>query len=768
MYQFDPSSRFYSLSWQENFEETDLNKIDDTQSNLDTWRIYLNLPKSVPDSEVKNFIYNNSTTGIKQQSLQKNELYEIEHTIQTKKNSGDIWQYLMLVNEYKETAIRSQDIWDYSSYTNVVSLDTVNRFLAKCDELIHKTDDPFLQWRLLYLQLRATHFNKYHALAISEFEKYYPKFPKDNSLAQYWCEGMYAGALLRTKHDDKAIYYSARAFANCPDQHLQAMNTYLFSNRNWKSALPYCKDANDSVYVALLEGANHTLPNMEFIQMIYKTNPNSEVLKLLWLREANKIESFLLSEKNEDGKNIFYLDYDNPMDMDSLYSATKTAFQFLALSEKILNSPAAIPAKVTVVNTLAFYYYKNGDYKKAADCLTKIASLPKDDIEKAQYSLLNNLILLKKDKQLDAKNFAALLDYFKGIPSGSTNHHVGYYLLYNEIAPQLLLQKDTTTAFWAYTYANCFESDSFAIYAHDYSPESFNHANFATYLLNQHFSMEQVLELKSNYLSQKGKSDFETYLIKKTKLYDGAKLFNLVIAHKYMLAEKWDMALNVYPELPASYTQQLGANPANFYINDYIEDDAAQLKKNTYSVKQILELAQKLKSLADANGATAAKDKLLYGTLLYNLSFYGKNHYVLDNHWNHSMSKTAYYNFDSIDTHIYINDHDAYDMPLHDRYQNYFHLQIAEKYFKASLPDLRTDEEKAQCTFLLAKCWQKRCPSLMKYNTEYHYMEDISDYVGNSTKNPYFKNLITLYKNTKTQEQIFNSCSYYRVYLGGK
>ena len=113
---------------------------------------------------------------------------------------------------------------------------------------------------------------------------------QDHSLAQYWCEGMYAGALLRMKQYDKAIYYSARAFANCPDQKMEAMNTYLFSNRNWKSALPLCKDASDSVYVAMLEGANEPLPNMEFANMVYQKNHGSEILKFLWLSEAHKME----------------------------------------------------------------------------------------------------------------------------------------------------------------------------------------------------------------------------------------------------------------------------------------------------------------------------------------------------------------------------------------------------------------------------------------------------------------------------------------------
>lgn len=766
-YQFDPSNRFYALSWQDNNEEG--NSVDDeTKYNIAEWRTYLKLPSSIHDSDIKQFIYNNSSASLEKLILKNKSNNSIETILLNKKNAQEILHYLQMMNMYTEIMAPSKDAWDYSTYTKTISLDTISPFITKCDDLIKKTGDVFLQWRFLYLILRASHFNKHHALAIAEFEKNYPNITKDNSLAQYWCEGVYAGALLRTGHNDQAIYYSARAFANCPDQHLQAMNTYLFSNRNWKSALPYCTSANDSVYVALLEGANHTLPDMEFIQLIYKANPNTEVLKLLWLREANKIEQYLLNRNDRDNKNIYYLNYETPIDMDSLYSATKTLLQFISLSEKIVNSAVNIPVKVTAGNTIAFYYYKKGDYRKAATYLEKIVSLPKDKIEQAQYQLLNSLITLKKNNQFDTPHFISLLDEFINTAYGCTNHHAGYYLLYNEIAPYLLSRKDTTAAFWAYTAANCFESDSFNIYSQDYSPESFNHSSFATYLLNHHFTIEQVSELKKDYIRQEGNSAFETYLISKTKLIDGTKLFSLVIARKYMLTEKWEQALDMYNELPATYTERMGPNPANFHINDYIEDDSLQLKKNTYSIKQILELAQRLKKVADENTASSARDKVLYASLLYNLSFYGKNHYILDNHWNHSMSETAYYDYDSIDTHLYLNGQNLYDMPLHKNYQNYFHLTIAEKYLKEALPLLKTEEEKARCTFLLAKCWQKQCPRKMKYNTEYKYMEDISDYVGNSTKNLYFITLSTLYKNTKIQEEIFNSCSYYRMYLGKK
>lgn len=176
------------------------------------------------------------------------------------------------------------------------------------------------------------------------------------------------------------------------------MNTYLFSNRDWQSALAFCTNANDSIYVAMLEGANHTMPNMAFIQLVYQTNPQSEVLKFLWLREASKIEEFLLSKTSDESNNFYYMNGDTPINMDSMYTVSNTLAKFIQLSGQIINNPLNLPAKTTVANTTAYYYYKTNKPEQANSLLASIASSPKDSIELNQYNLLKTLLTLKKTK----------------------------------------------------------------------------------------------------------------------------------------------------------------------------------------------------------------------------------------------------------------------------------------------------------------------------------------------------------------------------------
>jgi hypothetical protein len=750
-YQFDANNKFYSNGYYGEDYESGPIVMPNHLTNIALWRAYLNLPTSIQDTTIDQFIYQTSVVhlaALNAMQLRKTKSNKpIEQAILTKKNAAEIIDYLNLLYEYKTTIIHEGDQWDYTSYTNATPLATVTTFTKKCTSLLNKTKDVFLQWRLLYTAQRANHFNKHHAQANALFTTYYPSISKNNSAEQYWCEGMQAGALLRLKDDAQSTYYAARAFANSADQFESAMNTYLFSNRNWQAALPYCTSKKDSVYVALLEGANHTLPNMDYIQFVYNANPAAEELKLLWMREANKIEYFL----NTGAYHNFYIG-ENLIDVDSIYKQNNLIAQYIAFANKILANPNTVPVQVTAGTAVASFYYHQKNYSKALQYLDLIKNNPKDSIETTQYLLLLHMATLKNTNQFNAQHFQDLLKNFQTFTSDQFNNHVGYYLLHNEIAPHFLQSKDSSTAFWAYVKANCFSTDNFEIYGQDYSPESFNSSNYATYLINHCFSIEQVRQLKKNFLAKKGKSDFETYLIKNCQFLHDEKFFDEAIAKKLMLAEQWDQALAMVPQLPKSYTERMGPNPANFKTTDFI--DEASDKKN-FSIAQIITLAAKLKANAQKPDAAFATDKLLYASLLYNLSFYGKNHYVLDNHWNHASDNiSGYFLTDSIEAHVYINNQDEYKHPMHASYRNYFYLFNAEQYAKKALLQLATNEEKAKCTFLMAKCWQKRCTQ--------------TDYVQNSLESPYLANLFSLYKSTAIQEEIFNSCSYYRMYVHGK
>ncbi len=749
-YQFDAYGPLYGKSWYQGEEFV----FNPRMENIKAWRKYLNLNNLIHDSVIENYIYNNNLASLEEFKKTKKAKNEIENVILKSNYKDDLISYFIYLNNFRKNYFPMANVWDYKTYSSFTSLDSVKKFIAEGEKLFNKNKSDFLQTRILYTQLRASQFNNHYALTISTFEKYFSKLKTKNTLEQFWCEGLYAGALMKINEHEKAIYHFARAFAHCPDLSSQYMTSYSWSNRNWKGALPYCKTAQDSVYVILMAGAKEPFPSMEFLHLTYKTNPNSETLKLLWLREANKIDEYIFSFTKE----IYSLKLDKYINLDSIYKSNNVVNKYEELGMKILNSPENSIAKASVGNSMAYYFYKIKNYQKASECILKNENISKDEIEQMQYDLLKNLVTLKMSNKFNEENFKKLLVQFSKLQNGSMNKNIGYYLIYNEIAPYFLNKKNDNAAFWAYTFANCYNDNYFNLYSSDYSPEGWNNINMATYLLNHQFDFAKIDELKKEYQMQKGNSDFETYLIKGTKIDNANALFNLVKARKYMMAQNWQAAIDLYPSLDSSFKKMLGTNPANFYINDYFDDDE---KNNTYSSFSILQLANTLKQKADAKNVDNSTDQLLYGTFLYNLSFYGKNHDLIDNHWNHYGSrKTAYFLYKEVTANYFYNDTGKYSMPMNKNYYNYFYLYDAEKYLLQALPIIKSKEEKAKCVFMLSKCWQKRCP-LDNIDKDSYYTELQDDYYKNSIKNPYFKTLLKDFKNTKNQELYFKSCKYY-------
>lgn len=747
-FQLDVDNKFYSKSWV--WRENETQPVLPSTYNIDLWRKHLHIPLSISDSVIEQYIYADTTTAAH---------HPFARFLLAQKNGSLYMQYFDWLHVYTQTMMPPNDIWDYSNYTKFVALPQIQLFISQGKTLFEKQPPSFLQWRILYVMLRAAHFNKHYALCNQLFETYYPILIKDKFTEQYWCEGMYAGSQLRVGNQSSAMYYAARAYMHAPDQQEAALHTYLFTNRQWQSALPLCKQKSDSIGVLFLEAANHPYPNMDFIKQVYALQPQSDILKLLWLRETQKLEDYVFVKTTDDNAPKFYFNTDAAINMDSIYTHRNIIKEYIQLGEEILHAPKFYPMQVTVGNCLAFYYYNTKNYQAAAASLAAIKQLPKNEFELTQYKLLSALTHQQISQQFDAMAFQDVVSSLQKFPNTSLNNHIGYYVMYNEIAPYFLQAKDSVTAFWVYTAANCFDTDSFEIYQSDYSPESFNNYNYATYLLLHAFSIAQVKQLQDQYQQQKSIHPMANYCLQQTHLKNGAAMFTEVIAKKYMLQENWQAALALLPNLPTSYVQQMGPNPANFKINDTLEQTNGI--KNNFSIQQILTLANNLQQQAQQTGQ--AKDKLLYGILLYNLSFYGRNHYVLDNHWYHAgWRNTAYFKSDSVDAHVFISGKDYQQQPMHPSFQNYFYLQQAEHYLSQALPLLSNREEQALCNFVLAKCWQKRCPTHW-VTTDYGYTSNEADYVAYSITNPYFKSF-KQYADTRMHDAVFNACSYYRMF----
>jgi hypothetical protein len=752
--QFDPESKYYNKGYDYNESEIDYKKV-----NINAWKKILNINTNNEDELFTNALYSSNSIAEFISKLEVCTTYN--NAIKSGGNGKELMQYFTYLFTYKSKYAPTINDWDYGKYTKNISTETIKPFCQELENLIASEKNNAIQLRYLYLLLRTAHLNQHSLFAIEVFEKHKNIFINQNIIEQMWCEGIAGGAYQKANQQAKGIYFTARVFSKSEDKFTEALRTYNSSNQDWQGALAYCKNTADSIAVLLLPTAKNPMPDTKMLKTIYNLNPNHEAIQLLWLREANKLETYLLNAKNND-----YLRYDNNTENEVNITAKLKEENYVQEMMELANimiENKNTKYKATIANMLAYYAYRIKQNAIAKNYIAIAKKEQKNDIENKQTNLLQELISIQETKKINPENIINLLETNSSKEKYSIASHINHYLLYNEIAPLYLQNADTNSAYWCYAYCNVLDADSTGAYIGNYSPESFNTSTFDTYLLLHKFGIKDIEKLENQYQIKKGNNALVDYMIPKTNFVNGKKSFAELKAKKYMMMQQWDKAIELLPQLPASYLDTKIMNPVNVDYNDIINHTPKMDSMRTFTIAKILQLASTLKKNADKK---IAKDQYLYGVLLYNLSYYGKAHNIVDNHWMHTThNASSYYKTDSIDAYLYQNEKEKEAQMMSPLFYNYFYCTDAEAYLHKSLNGLVSPEEKANCVWMMAKCWQKRCPVNIAKDKEYGYIISYGDYVGNALKNPYFKQLINEYSNTNSYQNVKGSCDYFKMYL---
>jgi hypothetical protein len=752
--QFDPEHRYYSKG-----EDFGTPTLDTKKYNIIAWKKILKIETNNQDSLFTDVLYtsNNSETFI----ANLNNCNNYKTAIIA---NPEIEKYFSYLYTYKNKYAPNNDDWDYGKYTKSINLETITPYCNDLEKQINETKSNPLQLRYLYLLLRTTHLNLHYSTTINLFEKYKKLCTNQNMLEQNWCEGIVGGAYIKANQQAQGIYYTARVFSKSDDQYREALCTYNQSKKDWQGALAYCKNTADSIAILLLQTAQNPIPDVSMVENIYRINPQHEAIQLLWLREANKLETYLLNRQNNDYE-LYNSNADEPKNMTAIIKKNNYIKQFVALGNTMLANPNTAH-KATIANVLAYYAFRIKQYAMAKQYITIAKKSVPTVMEIPQTEILEQVITLQESQKINYVSVLNCLKKNEKFPKYGLASHINHYLLYNELAPLFMKNKDTNSAYWCYALSSALDADSTGAYIGDYSPEAFNTSTFDSYLLLHQFGISDINKLEKQFIAKKGNNELANYCIANIQFKNGKKSFAELKAKKYMMMQQWDEAIALIPQLPASYLATKTMNPVNVYYNDIINYTPKMDSLRTFSVAKILTLANTLKQNADKK---IAKDQYLYGVLLYNLSYYGKAHNVVDNHWSHSnYNISSYYKTDSVNVYYYQNEKQFEAQKMSPLFYNYFYCTDAEAYLHKALDNLQTPEEKTNCLWMLAKCWQKRCPVKITRNKEYGYVESYGDYVNNALKNPYFKQLQTQYTATQAYQNVKGNCDYFKLYLAGK
>lgn len=182
--------------------------------------------------------------------------------------------------------------------------------------------------------------------------------------------------------------------------------------------------------------------------------------------------------------------------------------------------------------------------------------------------------------------------------------------------------------------------------------------------------------------------------------------------------------------------EKLYGNPFKGGIQDCHDCDHAEPQKTKYSLLQLLVIIKEKQNNLAVNKEIFSNAVLL-GNAFYNITYFGNAR------------------------HFYEGKINGYGLETYSRTD----CSIAKMYYQKALAAAKTDEQKAQCYYLLAKCERNEYYTNKYKNNEYYwYWGNDEDKINFLAWNG-FKELKNNYSNTKFYQEVLQECGYFKTYV---
>jgi len=609
-----------------------------------------------------------------------------------------------------------------------------------------KSKDDFLRQRYAYQALRMAFYGNQYDLTLNLYSKLIDD-RKGAGLIYNRCLGMKAGALYRLGKKVDAAYLYSRVF-DLSDE----LKEKVHISFNWavgadtKAVLALCRNDHEKAVVYIMDGLYESegqeMEGLELLQKAYAADPSIRGLDFVMIREINKAEQNYMADN-----------YTLRMNYTSFPSSALEAPDTKELLEKQnrykpyldgLNSFAQKVAKDVKNGHAAFWHlassyisFIEGNMSACRSELDIANSQKLTDREKDLAGIINALYLSRSSDRITPAMEAQMLPSLQWIEQRAATvkrfEKVYRDLMTNILATTYLKQGDTGRAIFC--YSRVANEASTTEYTGDFIYEP------AGELLES--LQPERLHAFEEYVARADKSPYEKWLTRNNTFT--MPVLRELEGTKYIRLHQFDKAVAILGKDPEVYGASL---PDPFIM--HIDDQHDLRKIDTQVTSSKLEFAKKMleqqqKLAKNPNDPDAA---YLYAAGLYNMSYYGRAAYAF-----------VYYRGGS-DEYGYFNVDERNKLP--DYYRQYYDPTEAEKYFLVAVKNAKDPEQKAKCTYMAAKCWQKRCPVPPG---EHYYFGNDSLYVSNSWKNPYFRQLKDQYGNTSFYKIAFNTCTYFSSYV---
>jgi hypothetical protein len=506
-----------------------------------------------------------------------------------------------------------------------------------------------------------------------------------------------AGAYYKQKDYSHANYYYSRVYDSCNE--LKTSTHFSFHPQEEK-------DWKNTLSLCRNSDEQATLWQMlgvyyadegRAITTIYQLNPKSEKLDLLLARAINKYE-----QKFEH--------------TNSYYNQIDTITNKLLAPLIIKIAEAGNTAKPWIWDMATGYIYSlDNNYAKATLAYSRCEKqLPKSPLADAQLRILkmiNTIASAKKiDLTLENKILSDLswLNAFQSKDTMNLRYEDALNWLKFTVAKKYSAQQE-------WVKSECFSSS------------------------NSFYNNATNLEALKAFLQKPGKSPYEQLCadLSSKRLEDLFDYQAVCLAYR----EKVDSAIINMEKAGKGSTFVLAGNPFNGKIQDCHDCDHAAAQKVKYSRLAFL---NKMKEIKDkiTSGDDVYNNALLLGNAYYNMSHYGNARLFYEGKILGESQSTPF----SIDS-VYL--------PM------LTSMKTSSRYYQLALDKAGSDEQRAKCQFMLAKCQRNEWYNSYVYtvsNNQYseYVMPDFSEI-------PAFKSL-KQYANTQYYKDIILECGYFRKY----
>lgn len=694
---YSPYEMFYGI----NYEDKHISRFND--EILTDWTVYLK--NSMNESRIR-FLLLDNDNKIDIEGLfdyisnkTKNAAYN-QWDSQINLNDPKIVafiEFLNLAKKIEQSTVNSIDYWNYDNA--VLDSNVKPDLILEAEKKYQNTQDKFLQNRYWFQTLKAYFYSDTRKSVISFFEKTKNEFPK-NTL-YYRALSYVAGAEYQAGNFSRSNYLNSIVFDKCPS--LRTVAAYDFHPQNqtdWNQSLNLAQNNNEKAALWALLG--YYVDEIRAIDEIYKLNPKSEHLNYLLTRAVNKEEK-KLHEIELTSPTIYKNDLKKILDANTL-----KIINTIALSEKT-EKPYLWNLAVGYLQTL------NADYVAARQFFDKSEKqIGTNEIYKQQLRLLRFVNTLSEITEMNANNETKILSDLNWI----------YFDAHKTAAEGFRYEKALS---WSHTYISAlYAAQNNAVFAELFKPA------------NDFYQDLKKLEAMKTFLSKNSKSAYE-------KMAASIYPIDLNDIYAYQAvgatyANKINDALAFMAKADGIKDVLLKGNPFNGNIQDCHDCDHVTVQKTKYSKYRLIEIIQIMQNKVK-NGEELYNNYLLLGNAFYNISHFGNARFFYEG----KIIGTDYYS--------------AWDIA--GEYKNMLtDMSLAKKYYQNAYDVAATNEQKAKCAYMLAKCERN------EFYNESIYSQSEWDYSNNVDFKAWkgFKLLSTLYSDTKYYQEVIRECDYFSKY----